>query len=414
MALELRPGKSKWWYGRVAVNGRRMVKNLGVEVSGTVPPSLAQTGDIVFERSRAKAQAALEKLQFEVKKKHTSEELVQMLHEVRTGSRICSIPFDDMYTRWLALPRRRAPSERYLKLAETWLKRFAVFVKASNAALRDMDQAQCSHCRAFLHAEEERGITAKTYNNELIFLRAVFNSLRRDAGLAENPFDGIPTREVDTIHRKPFTEDELALIEEKARADEFVYPLIVTGICTAMRKGDCCQLLRRSVDLDNGFLAVKTSKTNEDVQIPIFPLLRRVLEKAKKDSAAETSPYVFPKLAAHYAANPDHLTDRVRRVMRAAGFFDIEAPVAGNAHADTSRSVTREREVGLRKASVRDFHSFRVTWVTMALNAGVPIEVVQKVTGHRTSSIVTKHYFRPVRENLRQTLSDRLPAFLTT
>src|SRR5438094_10440513 len=33
-----------------------------------------------------------------------------------------------------------------------------------------------------------------------------------------------------------------------------------------------------------------------------------------------------------------------------------------------------ERKEGLRRASVRDCHSFRVTWVTLALTAGVPQE----------------------------------------
>jgi hypothetical protein len=32
-----------------------------------------------------------------------------------------------------------------------------------------------------------------------------------------------------------------------------------------------------------------------------------------------------------------------------------------------------KREDGTRDASVRDFHSFRVTWVTIALTGGVPL-----------------------------------------
>lgn len=67
----------------------------------------------------------------------------------------------------------------------------------------------------------------------------------------------------------------------------------------------------------------------------------------------------------------------------------------------------------MRRASLRDFHSFRVTWVTLALVAGVPIEVVKKVTGHRTVEVVMKHYFRPGREEMRQTLKSRMPAVLT-
>jgi hypothetical protein len=75
-------------------------------------------------------------------------------------------------------------------------------------------------------------------------------------------------------------------------------------------------------------------------------------------------------------------------------------------------TVQGEREHGLRKASLRDFHSFRVTWVTVALTAGVPLEIVQKVTGHRTTAIVLKHYFQPGREEFRRTLAGKLPSLL--
>ena len=53
--------------------------------------------------------------------------------------------------------------------------------------------------------------------------------------------------------------------------------------------------------------------------------------------------------------------------------------------------LSTEREGKGRRASVRDFHSFRVTWVTLALTAGVPLELVQKVTGYKTTDIVLKH-----------------------
>jgi hypothetical protein len=66
-----------------------------------------------------------------------------------------------------------------------------------------------------------------------------------------------------------------------------------------------------------------------------------------------------------------------------------------------------------RRASVRDFHSFRVTLVTLALTAGVPLELVQKVTGHKTTDIVLKHYFQPGREDFRQTLQSAMPKLLT-
>lgn len=176
-----------------------------------------------------------------------------------------------------------------------------------------------------------------------------------------------------------------------------------------MRRGDCCTLLRSSVDLEGGFVTVKTAKTGETVQIPIFPLLRGVLEKALAKPAPRPPFYVFPELEAHYRINPDHLTDRVRRVMKAAGFFN---PKEDEAQRSTRGAVQQEREHGLRKASLRDFHSFRVTWVTVALTAGVPLEIVQRVTGHRTTAIVLKHYFQPGKEDFRRTLAGKLPSLL--
>lgn len=77
------------------------------------------------------------------------------------------------------------------------------------------------------------------------------------------------------------------------------------------------------------------------------------------------------------------------------------------------REIHVERKDGGRRASIRDFHSFRVTWVTLALTAGVPMELVQKVTGHKTAEIVFNHYFKPGREQIRQALQSAMPKLLT-
>jgi len=54
-----------------------------------------------------------------------------------------------------------------------------------------------------------------------------------------------------------------------------------------------------------------------------------------------------------------------------------------------------------------------VTWVTVALTAGVPLELVTKVTGHKTVEIVLKHYFQPGREDFRRALQKVMPKLLT-
>jgi len=387
MSLQLEPNKSKWWYSRFVVNGRKLNKNLGVEIRGVPPPRLSQIGDPVFERSRAKAQAAMERLQIDLKKRSSAEELVQTLHEIRTGSRISSILLTEAIERWKILPCRRPLSKSYVAQAESWMAKFTEFVSEVNPAVREMAQVQSVLARAFLKSEESRGVSAKTYNNILIFLRSFFEALKEDGGIPKNPFVGIPTREEDTVFRKPF---------------------IVTGISTAMRRGDCCMLPVSAINLANRFIKVKTSKTGGLVQIPIFPLLQEVLEKLQPTD----SPYAFPEQAMKYQTNPDNITLRVRKVMRAAGFFDSAEAATEDDNKSPLGEIHQERANGLRKASIRDFHSFRVTWVTLALNASVPVEIVQKVTGHRTAGIVLKHYFQPGREDFRRSLAGKLPALI--
>lgn len=63
--------------------------------------------------------------------------------------------------------------------------------------------------------------------------------------------------------------------------------------------------------------------------------------------------------------------------------------------------------------TTKDFHSLRTTWITMALSAGVPMELVRRVTGHATVDVVLKHYFRPGRDEFRKVLESKLPAMLT-
>jgi hypothetical protein len=232
------------------------------------------------------------------------------------------------------------------------------------------------------------------------------------------------------------------------------------------------------------FVAIKpeTAKAGETVDIPVFPVLRKELERAR--TATGGNGYCFPAAAEMYRNNPDGITWRVKQVLakaldtapqshalpvetaetvRARGvtYLDrlgatskaekmravFKAYMAGQTldqvmaatgcsrgsvsgylselERETGCRIVRghrralktdrlqaERENGKRRASVRDFHSFRVTWITLALAAGVPLELVQRVTGHRTTEVVMKHYFRPGREDFRAAIFKAMPKML--
>ncbi len=263
---------------------------------------------------------------------------------------------------------------------------------------------------AFMESESKRGVTPKTWNDVLMLLRTTCKHLLPVGSI--NPFSNMPTRDVETVFRHPFKPEELKLIIDATQSDDFVRPLLITGICTAMRRGDCCLLKWVDVDFNRRFITVKTAKTGATVAIPIFPMLYDELARTPRGP----SEFVFPRQAKMYKENPVGITKRVRTVFAAAGFKDAAKDENGEQkqNDETVRGeIHVKRTGGLRQASVRDFHSFRVTWVTLALTAGVPLELVQKVTGHKTTDIVLKHYFQPGREEFRRLIQTNMPALLT-
>jgi integrase len=482
--LEMRKD-SRWWYGRWATGGKLYVKNLDILIQGQRPESIGKESDRRFEQSRYRAQAKLDELVNKANTVRHTSELIQTLHEIKTGNRIGSIAIQALYPAWLSISRHKAASKAHKSWAAAVFKRFTDYLRDHHAAVKEMAQVTHEMGVGFMKAETDRKTAGRTSNASLSLLRGSFRHLRRTAGIADNPFDSIETEEENTIHRKPFAPDELTAVFDAARADEFCRPLIITGACTAMRRGDVCLLRWRDVDLAKRFISVKTSKTGAEVHIPIFPMLQEELE-----SRPRTNEYCFPEQAAMYKANPSGINTRLNRVFAAAGFADEGAMrrkqlpllaeiqqqwterfaqqarefttkvqrmlprvlalytggatindcmgqlglskgavstylkrienILGYSIVRTVREpiVLRDAERGERKQTLcrvnqRGFHALRATWVTLALSAGVPIELVRRVTGHAVVETVLDHYFEPNSEDFRRELQSRMPMMLT-
>ncbi|MDD5707927.1 MAG: tyrosine-type recombinase/integrase [Kiritimatiellae bacterium] len=392
--------KSKYWYGAFAVGGKRFVKNLGVEIEGRPPVSLRDDGDGAFERSRGKAKEKLEQLIADARGTKSAEALVQELHEIKYGAKIESFPVADLVKAWESMPKkRRTVNPRYAKDVKATVRRFIEFVTTKFPDAKDAAQVDRRIAREFMESEEERGVADKTWNDSLKRIRATFRFLQSEYGLWRNPFDGLRMREENHLHRKPLTEAQIVKLLEVVANDEFCRPLIVCGLSTAMRLGDCCTLRWADVDMTppTPSVTVKTSKTGETVCIPIYERLRCEIEAAR-GRAKEGSEFVWPDQAALYLHAHSLVSRKVGRVFR-------KAVGKNNVH------VVRKH--GMLKGSVIDFHSLRTTWITEALSRGVPIETVKLVSGHKTVEVVTTHYFHPSREQVRNALNGALPVMLT-
>lgn len=479
------------WYGVYTdTTGERKVINLGVRWTGTPPISgrVADKGDEVFERSRERAEAKLSEFVSETKHKGRAEHLTERLIEAKTGRALEYVKIIELPKRWRTIGRDTTVSERYFESCDAHFRRFIEHMKVRNPSAAHLYEVTEADAAAFVTAC--RMVLAPGTARDCAQL--VSKALDRFLPVgAANPFSSFAGRrsngESGIIHRKPFTPEELRALLQSARDDEFMYPLVVTAAMTGMRRGDVCNLRWSSVDLENNFIRVKTSKTGSTVEIPIFPMLQSVLEALgdKRDG------FLFPEAAVMLNENPDGLTwrfkkivakaltskkinakvvlipadkveaeamaviqanlpsgqrrDRMIEVMKhyAAGLSvrQIEkatgtarASISNDLHtieewtgkkfirstvastgikSEMARMTRVTRGQGQRAASVRDWHALRVTWITLALTAGVPMEIVRRVTGHATVDVVLKHYFRPDREQFRAVLKDALPKILT-
>src|SRR5262245_47419751 len=127
MSLEIRKS-SKWWYGVFVVNGQKSVINLKVQITGKRPPKRTMQGDDEFEQSRGRAIEAYERLAIEMAEDRTGERAIQKLAEMKTGRVVAFPKLDELAKHWAAIPRRKAPDERYAVQCRLRLERFAKFV----------------------------------------------------------------------------------------------------------------------------------------------------------------------------------------------------------------------------------------------------------------------------------------------
>ena len=173
------------------------------------------------------------------------------------------------------------------------------------------------------------------------------------------------------------------------------HKLLLVGIYTGLRLGDCCRLDWSQVNLAEGVIQVVPKKTRRHhqrlVTIPIHQALGEALMggevKVKGEGEQRNcslSGPVLPTVAAMYEESRGRVAGMLARIFKAAN-ITMSVKVEGRKH------LTPEAT----------FHSLRHTFVSFAANAGVPLHIVQSIVGHE-STAMTRHYYHENLAALRQ------------
>ena len=319
------------------------------------------------------------------------------------------LPLADVWQEYLRSPNRNELAPATLNGKRILWMQFARWMERNYLPVKDLAGITSDMIAEYL-AGVRAELSASTYNTCVCVLREIFRTLATKAGLEEDPWEGVRLRPSDSHSRRELTMDELKrLLAASGKAGAEWHKLILIGIYTGLRLGDCCHLNWSSINLAQGVIQLVPQKTKRHhqriVTIPIHPALGQALlaseeckvinEKLNEDGsslipqphASTLTGPVLPMVAEMYGRARWQVSHELSRIFKAAHI------------------ITSVKLAGRRKMTPEaTFHSLRHTFVSFAANAGVPLHVVQSIVGHE-STAMTRHYYHENIEALKSAVA---------
>jgi len=304
-----------------------------------------------------------------------------------------SFTIGDWMAEWLSSKKAsHAPAawERYRKPVEDFVAHLG------QRALLPLRAATSKDIRNFRVAQRAAGRAATTVNFAHKALASAFEAAKRQAYIEANPchaVDFLPTHE-EKVEKGTFTTKEVSALVRAAKDSRDWQGVILIGYFTGLRLADCLSLRWGSVDLQSKVLKVtprKTVRTGKKLEIPMSPDVEKFLLE-QPVGKRDTDP-VFPSLAKLSVGGNRGASRLFQRIMEKAG---LASGKLRDAAGKSGRAVAE-----------RSFHSLRHSYNTALSDAGVPIEIRQRLTGH-SSVEQNLHYTHTEFTKLRAAV-DSLP-----
>lgn len=257
-------------------------------------------------------------------------------------------------------PRRIDCSPRQLRTYISFATHLATWA-GEDSTVSEIDDTKAEAYAAYL----ARSASPNTYNKHLNGLSLIWRTIGPSLGLDSDPWKRLPKRKLNTHVHKTLSDKDVTTIINAASGELRI--LLSVGAFTGMRLGDCTRLRWENINFAANTIDVVTGKTGARVSIPIHPALRDIL-------GTPSSGNVIPGIARQYERDGSSVSRMI------LAFFEKCGYKTQWRRDDSSRAVC---EIG--------FHSLRHSFVSRAIEAGVPPPVVQAIVGHASASM-TEHY----------------------
>ena len=355
----LSKGEGKPWLARWVYKGQVHYKSTG-------------------ETDKKKAYKVLERLtrpyreEREVDVLRALENRITSLEETRTREKLESgelwTAFEETLKNSDVKDSTKSLYKSQIETLASWMKKKVKFAEDINAEL----------CAEFL---EQLNACPMSWNLQLSLFKRVWKELGSKFNLKAGIWDGFTKKRVSKKSaRRALTNEEVQKLLMKAETDDMRI-LIMIGLYTGLRISDCSCMKWESVDFENAMLHVvpiKTEKFNDEpIDIPMHPALMKALKKIERKGE-----FVSEENAKTWMKNRK-MSAKVVKLMKSCGI-----------------TTSVEDEKG-RQRSKASFHSFRHTFISMAINSGMSPMLVQKIVGH-SSLKMTDTYFHESMDKMKE------------
>ena len=260
-------------------------------------------------------------------------------------------------------------SDSYKSRYRLLAKRLDIFQEEYRYSLFS-DSLTMSVCDEFVYFLKKLNLRHNTIRSIFAQLKVVTSRLKRDGFLVNSDVYDICLKEeeVDTVYLSSSEIDRLLSLKLN-KENKIIRDVFVIGCYTGLRYSDLSRL-----DKDNfigDVLRMRTRKTGWFVEIPLHPIVKRILEGYNYSLPRQTSPQNF--------------NARIKNICKRA---EINVPVV----VEYTKGFKVHRRKFLKYELISS-HTARRSLATNMYLAGVSTFRIMLITGHRTES----SFFRYIR-----------------
>jgi integrase len=317
-----------------------------------------------------------------------AHELISEIVEHATGEPLLNYTAEDWLREWLQGKKATKAEGTFLKY-ENAINGF--LASLGSRAKFNVNQIAPREILRWRDAQIAEGKSPSTANDHVKIARMALTSARRQGYITHNPAEAVEMLAEDTDPaRQPFAVEQVKALLRAADGDW--RGAIMVALYTGARLQDVANMRWESVDLQNKWIAFRVGKTKQRLKLPMHEALHEfLLELPAPDNGKA---FLFPSLAGKGTGGKSGLSMAFARIM---GLAHVRGEVVRERQGEKGRSVNS-----------LSFHSFRHTLTSIMANAGVPVEVRQKFTGH-ASAKMNQHYTHHEIATLRAAV-EKLPS----